>query len=98
MSTPNWSLMVVATLVAGSVLGCRDDEQERSGRSYLCECSFVDTSELDDVELAVCALSAGEAMRIAEPCAEGLVGELPQHCNCLPDTTAFCDLGACDWH
>jgi hypothetical protein len=95
MSSRRWWLVVVG-LLAGSATGCRDDEQEMSGKSFACDCSFVDTSELDDVELAVCALTAGEAMTIAEPCAAELVGEEPQHCDCLRDTTVFCEIGSCD--
>lgn len=87
---------MVVTLLASGVAGCRNDEQERSGQPYACDCAFLDTSGRDELELAVCALSAGEAMTIAELCATDLVGESPQQCDCLTDTTTFCELGSCD--
>ncbi len=89
-------MVVVSLNLASSAVGCRNDEQERSGQSYACDCSFLDTSELDDLELAVCGLSTGEAMAIAELCADDMVGQSPQQCDCLRDTPTFCDLGTCE--
>ncbi|MBW2453334.1 MAG: hypothetical protein JRI68_02435 [Deltaproteobacteria bacterium] len=89
-------MVVVSLNLASSAVGCRNDEQEMSGQSYACDCSFLETSELDDLELAVCGLSTGEAMALAEECASDMVGESPQHCDCLRTTTTFCDIGSCD--
>ena len=77
-------------------MGCRDDEQEMSGQPYACVCSFLPDQGTPEIELAVCGLSTGEAMMIAEQCAEDLEAEAPQQCDCLQDTTIFCELGSCE--
>jgi hypothetical protein len=96
MRSPARSTLVALSLMAGTAVGCRNDDQEMSGQPYACGCSFLPDQQVAEIELAVCALSTGEAMVIAEQCAEDLEAAAPQLCDCLPDTTTFCELGSCD--
>lgn len=90
------STLVVLSLMAWMTAGCRNDDQEMSGKPYACVCSFLPDQATPEIELAVCGLSTGEAMTIAEQCAEALEAEAPQLCDCLPDSTTFCELGSCE--
>jgi hypothetical protein len=75
--------------------GCRDDDEEVSGKAYVCACAFPPAEERDEVLVNACAITTGEAMDLAGSCVATSGFPSPQYCDCSEDAPRFCTIGAC---
>ncbi len=86
---PWWLLVVLLGALSGA---CRTDERATSGQPYSCVCILAGEQEL---EVAACAITTGEATVIARECAAAAQQQSVQLCSCWEDTTLWCEIGEC---
>ena len=97
VSIPGWRWpsavisITALTMLAGP--GCREDERSVSGDSWNCLCVVEPTDT--EIDVNVCALSAGEASQIATPCVASELAVAVRFCDCIVSTRPFCEPGEC---
>ena len=97
MFIPCWrwpaAVILLGALTTLAELGCREDERGVSGDSYDCLC-VVEPADTE-IDVNVCALSAGEASRLATPCVASALATEVRFCDCVVSTRPFCEIGEC---
>ena len=89
-----WGLIGPVAVVL-LVLSCRDGSVGVSGTPYSCECELTAEFDAQRLEVAVCGLTVGEAMRAATECVEAAEDVAVQFCDCVEDSQVFCEFGEC---